>query len=82
MKNLEELLAEIADKTVDLYEYLPDNKMALTRILEPGVYISNEQLHINGLPSLKLQDLQIRIPYFDIICITTPQIPNLEIMIF
>jgi hypothetical protein len=58
MKNIEELLAEKSDLTVDLYEYLPDNKMALSRILEPGIYICDEQLHINGLPGLKLQDLQ------------------------
>lgn len=82
MKNLEELLAEKFDMTVDLYEFLPDDKMALTRILEPGIHISDEQLHINGLPSLKLQDLQIRIPYFDFICIKAPEIPNIEIMIF
>ena len=82
MKNLAELLAEKSDMTVDLYEFLPDDKMALTRILEPGIYISDEQLHINGLPSLKLQDLQIRIPYFDFICIQTPELPKTEIMIF
>ena len=82
MKNLEELLAEKSDMTVDLYEYLPDEKMALTRILEPGVHISNEELHINGLPNLKLKGLQVRIPYFDFICIKAPEIPNIEVMIF
>lgn len=82
MKSIEELLAEKWDMTVDLYEFLPDDKMAVSRILEPGIYIRDEQLHINGLPDLKLQDLQIRIPYLDIICIKTPQIPNIEIMIF
>ena len=82
MKSIEELLDDKTDMTVDLYEFLPDNKMAVSRILEPGIYICDEQLHINGLPGLKLQDLQIRIPYLEIICIKTPQIPNIEIMIF
>lgn len=82
MKNLKELLAEKSDITVDVYEFLDEGKMALTRILEPGIHISDEQLHINGLPSLKLPDLQIRIPYFDFICIQTPEIPNTELMIF
>ncbi len=82
MKDLKELLAEKSDMTVDLYEFLKDGKMNLTRILDPGIHISDEQLHINGLPGLKLQNLQIRIPYFDFICIQTPELPNTEIMIF
>lgn len=82
MKNLEELLAEKSDMTVDVYEYLPGDRMALTRILDPQIRISDNQLHINGLPSLNLVDLQIRIPYFDFVCIQAPEIPNTEIMIF
>ncbi len=82
MKTLEELLAEKSDMTVDLYESLPDDRVGLTRILEPGIHISDGKLYITGLPSLKLQDLQVRIPYFDFICIKAPEIPNIEIMIF
>ena len=82
MKDLKELLAEKSDMTVDLYEFLEDGKMNLIRILDPGIHISDEQLHINGLPGLKLHNLQIRIPYFDFICIQTPELPNTEIMIF
>lgn len=82
MKILEELLAENTDLTVDVYEYLPDEKMALIRILDPNVHISDGKLHINGLPSLNLQSLETRSPYFDFVCIKAPEIPNTELMIF
>jgi len=82
MKNLEELLAESTDLTVDVYEYLPEDKMSLIRILTPDIHISGNKLHINGLPSLDMQGLEIRSPFFDFICIKAPEIPNMELMIF
>lgn len=82
MKSLEELLAESIELTVDVYEFLPDDKMSLTRILTPDIHIGENKLHINGLPSLNLQSLEIRSPFFDFICIKAPEIPNTELMIF
>lgn len=82
MKSLEELLAESSELTVDVYEYLPDDKLSLTRILMPDIHISDNHLHIHGLPSLDMQGLEIRSPFFDFICIKAPEIPNTELMIF
>jgi len=82
MKSLEELLSLNEDLTVDVYRYLPNDKMSLMRILDPYIHISDDKLYINGLPSLNLQSLEIRSPFFDFICIKAPEIPNTELMIF
>ncbi len=83
MINLEEMLAKKSSLTVDVHEVLEGGVIGVTRILEARVKISDEHLHIEGLPSLKLQDLQIDIPYLEFLSIKSPKLPNIDmLMIF
>jgi len=83
MIKLEEMLAKKSSLTVDVHELLEGGVIGVTRILEARIKISDEQLHIEGLPSLKLQDLKVEVPYLEFLSIKSPELPNIDmLMIF
>ncbi len=83
MTMIAEMLAKRSSLTVDVYRILGDGRIGVTRILKASVQLTDEQLHINGLPSLKLKEIQMEMHSLQFISIRTREIPNVDkIVIF